>query len=394
MKRIIHSILTCFISFLYISTRAQLTATCVQPVPANSATGSITVNGLTAGSYTISYKRDGVITNITPAVTIAAAATTYTLTGLTNGVYSDITFRSPVQTFVVPDIDTLSRVAVQSTKFFGAVYQNFTGVPDDDPSNFTQVYAMLSQPLRKIYGINSDAKGSKRFILLRNLFFQLTYGNTDKFKLYSYDTLNTKYVNKLDLLAHAYLNAQMSFNLITFIAPQSTSPANGDLVHLYLNATLGFLSTNVTELLLKDSSVTKTSAEHCITAGADITAKFNDIFNSKFQVQLGVKAFSIYAASSVFDPFMNPQSGTIPYISNAQNTSKTFERPGNPLYYNLDAKVSYNFTKKPGDNSSNLFLHFSSTTDLARASGKNYSNNYFQFQTGIVLDIPKLFGGN
>ncbi|MEP6466536.1 MAG: hypothetical protein ABJB05_09525, partial [Parafilimonas sp.] len=101
----------------------------------------------------------------------------------------------------------------------------------------------------------------------------------------------------------------------------------------------------------------------------------------------------IYAASSVFDPFMNPQSGTIPYLSNKQNLSKTFERAGNPLYYNIDAKVSYNFTKSPGDNSSNLFLHFSSTTDLAKASGKNYSNNYFQFQTGIVLDIPKLFGG-
>ncbi len=283
----------------------------------------------------------------------------------------------------------LGRIAVQQTQFFGAIYTNFTGIADDDPKDFTQYYAMLSQPLRKIYGINANEK--KRFILLRNLFFQLTYGNTDKFKLYSFDSLNNKYVNRLDLFAHAYLDAKMSLNLMTFVFPTKRKPSYEDHSHVYLNGTLSFLSTNVSDSLTKDSSA-NTQSVHSLMAGWDAAIKFEKIFSSNFQIQTGFKMFWIFTHTGTFNPLLNPQEVNVADRNNAQNVMKSIERKRNYPFYAIDALISYNISDDPEKNTSNVFLHYCSSSNLAKVFGANYPNYYFQFQFGVDLQISKLLG--
>jgi hypothetical protein len=392
MKLIPVLITTTFVYIFSFTANAQVSVTFIEPVSSVINNGSIIVHGLTANTTynIITYERDGVTISLQNKTT-ASNSTDFTIDSLGNGIYNNIVFLHGTTQTVVPGLFILGRIASQSIKFLGAGYANFTGVADDDPSGFTQVYAMLSQPLNKIYGINSDANFSNRFIPLRNLFFQLTYGNTDKFKMYSYDTLNSKYVNRLDLLAHAYLDAKMSLNLLTLILPKKNHSTNGDLCHVYLNGTLAFLATNVTDTLTKDiSATTKTYAVHSLMFGGDITGKFEKIFNSNFQIQIGFKMFCIYPSTSTFNPALNPQSTNVKDIYNAQNNLKSLEHRKSPLYYNLDGLISYNTASDPSKSTSNVFLHYSLTSNLAKTFGKNFANNYFQFQIGYALDISKI----
>lgn len=367
--------------------KAQISATFLQPTQPEMNNGSITFHGLSSGKeYIIRMDKDG--EPMTPFTIKANAATEAKVDSLWPGVYDNIIVGEGSTATKVPDRIILSRIAVQETQFSGAIYTNFTGIADDDPKDFTQYYAMLSQPLRKIYGINSYEK--KRLILLRNLFFQLTYGNTDKFKLYSYDSLNNKYVNRLDLFAHAYLDAKMSLNLMTFVFPSRRKPTYGDHSHLYLDGTLGFLSTNVTDTLTKDSSAT-TQSVHSLMAGWDAAIKFEKIFGSNFQIQTGFKMFWIFTHTGTFNPLLNPQFVNVSDRKNAQNITKSIERKRNYPFYAIDVLISYNISGDPEKNSSNVFLHYCSSSNLARVFGDNYPNYYFQFQFGIDLQVNKIF---
>ncbi|HVZ96615.1 MAG TPA: hypothetical protein VG847_07055 [Chitinophagaceae bacterium] len=389
MKAKLTVITVIIICSFYLSGKAQVSVSYIEPTSEGGNDGSITIHGLSKNkTYIAFFKKDGEQTRRENIKT--GMGTDGTIKNLEPGVYNNIYFTEGNGITSVPDIISLGKVAVQSTRFFGAIYNNFTGVADDDPTDFTQYYAMLSQPLRKVYGIDSYSKSNQRFVLLRNLFFQLTYGNTDKFKLYSFDTLNSKYVNRLDLFAHSYLDAKGSLNLLTYIFPEKKG--FGDLAHLYLNATVGFLSTEVTDSTRKDSSNNPIARPvHSMTMGWDAAVKFQRIFNSSFQVEVGFKMFWVYALSAAFNPQLNPQAVNVTDIGGAQNQNKMLERKTNFPFYNLDILISYGLASDPTSNTSNIFLHYSSTSNMAKVFGKNYTNDYFQFQLGVALDITKIF---
>jgi len=351
--------------------------------------GSITIHGLSSKkTYRVQYNVDGEPQPDT--IFNTNNNTEITISKLGSGVYDNITLLDGSNQNQLAEIISLGRIGVQNTQFSGAVYTNFTGVADDDPTDFTQYYAMLSQPLRKIYGIKPTEKN--RLISLRNLFFQITYANTDKFKLYSFDSLNSKYVNRLDLFAHAYLKATMSLNLLTYLFPQRRKPIYGDHSHLYLDGSLGFLSTNVADTLTRDPSVSSTSQSvHSLQFGWDAAIKFEKIFNTNFQIQAGFKMFWIFTHTGTFNPLLNAQSINVTDRNNAQNSTKSIERKKNYPYYAMDVLISYNISSEPAKNTSNVFLHYFSTSNLAKAFGNNYPNYYFQLQLGVALEVTKIF---
>ena len=130
---------------------------------------------------------------------------------------------------------------------------------------------------------------------------------------------------------------------------------------------------------------------HSLLAGWDATIKFEKIMNSNFQIQTGFKMFWIFTHTGTFNPLLNPQSINVADRNNAQNAPKSIERKHNHPYYAMDVLISYNISSDPSKNTSNVFLHYFSTSNLAKAFGNNYPNYYFQFQLGVALEVTNLF---
>ena len=310
---------------------------------------------------------------------------------------------NPIKVFsVVLKSNKKDCIAVQKTEFMGAVYQNFTGIQDDDPADFTQTYARLTQPLNKGQGIAKNAKTGKRFIPLRNFLFQITYANTDNFKMYTTDFFATKYVNRLDLLEHSYFNGCLNLNLISYVMPEAWKINRGDMGHLYVDAFTSLITTNVIDTLKGSNPATdKTYNIKSNIFGLSGKAAFNSVFNSDFNIEVGAKLFWLFPSSKVVNGSLNPQNPDVPpsndpmlnYVTKQDSaTLNSFivkEKNVHP-YYTFEALVQYNTSKVAG-NGSNIFLHYQYTSNYAGNKNGNYQNNYWQFQLGYALDINTIF---
>jgi hypothetical protein len=353
--------------------------------------GQIKIVSLTPSTfYDIGYTKDGTV--ITSKSFVADAAGIVTIKNLSAGNYYDFNYKKTADastTAIAGAYIMNSCLAKQTTKFFAAGFTNFTGIQDDDPKNYTQVYAYISQPLNRSAGIQPDNMRA-RLIPFRNGYFQIVYGNTDNFKMYTFDTLNDKYVNKLDLMAHSYLNANLRLNLLTYIIPQNHK--EGDMAHLYLDLMTSLLLTNVTDTLQKsDDATNKVYNIKSSLYGINLRSKFNKVFDSKFGIEAGVELYEIFSLSSTTNNLLNPQSSNIGDIKYAQNSAKDFITKKSPLYTKLDVLLSYNTAASDSKSESNVFLHYSFTGNYAKRDSKNYPNSYFQFQIGYALDITKIF---
>ncbi len=356
----------------------------------DAKSGKITFNHLGPNTlYKLSYYKDG--TAITPFSKASDSSGTIILDDLAAGIYSGFTYQLGNSDKVENAKDALTIkpcLAVQNTEFFAAAFANYAGVQDDDPENFQQVYAYISVPLNRSGGIRPDSN-KQRDIWLRYTKLQLVYGNTDKFKMYTLDTLNDKYVNKLDLLAHAYFNANLGINILTYILPKNHK--TGDLGHAYLDFLSSLVITNVTDTLKSNDD--ETNIKYNIKSslfGLRLGAKFTKLFNTRFGFEGGAEVFQIYSLSSTVNNSLNPQGSNIADLSLDWNKDKDFAYTKTPTYFKLDFLISYN-TAADEKKESNVFLHYAFTSNYAKRNNRNHPNNYFQFQIGYALELSKIF---
>lgn len=223
----------------------------------------------------------------------------------------------------------------------------------------------------------------KKFIWFRNGMFQITYGNTDKYKMYAYDTLNTRYVNKLDLYAHSYLNATGTFNILTYILGENWKAHYRDMTHIYPDFITSLLVTNVTDTTAKNNTcLKKTINVKSNTYGVALNAKFNNAFDSKFTIKAGWKLFWIIPSSSSVSGNLNPHNTNIPDIHSCQNSTKTFDLGRNFPYLTFDVLMQYNTSKKE-DNNLNIFFHYAFTSIYANKKIQHFTITIFNFKLVI-----------
>ncbi|NIG56444.1 hypothetical protein [Chitinophaga sp. Cy-1792] len=399
---VIFSVLIYFLGFS-VNTFSQ-TTTSTNPTSCGQSDGTITIYRLAISTnYTISYRFNDSITRSIIATTDTNGI--IVIRNLPGGVYDDFLVNKTDAPSTFENTDKIKvilenpKIAKQVTKFFGSAYANFTGIQDDDPKGFAQFYARLSQPLNKSDGISCDAKGKKRFIFLRNFTLQMTYGNTDGFKMYTYDTLGNRYVNRLDLLAHAYFNGTFNLNALSFIVPMNwnTNPS-GDMAHIYLDFIFGLAVTNVTDTL--KASTPATDKLYNIKSnyyGFNLKASFSDAFKSNFNIELAYKMLLIAPSTSIVNPNENPQNSNVSSIHYPANSTKSFLNKGKYPYNQFDVWISYNTgsgsngNQQAAKSNSCIFIKYTLISNWAGASSRHYANNYFQFQIGYILDISKIF---
>src|ERR1700761_9612549 len=147
------------LSFCKNTTAQTLTVTGKNPSDKTSKDGQIVIHGLAASTaYTVSYDKNGIAVD---ALDISSDVNgNVVISTLDSANYSNFTISTTDANPTVQHILTTvtlvgGAIATQATKFFGAVYANFTGVPDDDPPGFVQTYARLSQYLNAKNGISS-----------------------------------------------------------------------------------------------------------------------------------------------------------------------------------------------------------------------------------------------
>ncbi|MBN8785474.1 MAG: hypothetical protein J0I84_00135 [Terrimonas sp.] len=401
-------LITSCLSFVFLipivfDSSAQIfTATKINPTDITISDGQILLHGFAINTaYSVSYVRDGV--NI-PATTINSNVNgVIVISGLVGATYSNFSVLDPAtnstQNLVITIKLEPDAIATQSVKFFGAVYGNFTGIKDDTPESFWQVHARLSQPIRKLKGISTSATRNQRFILFRNFLAQLTYSNTTNFKTYSFDTLNDRFTNPMDLLAHSYFNGSLALNIVTYVAPKYPG-GKGDLGHIYFDLFSSYVVSNVTDTLTKDDpATTKAYSVKSFLVGGNIKAAF---LGSQWNIEGSCKGFLTLPWSSSVNAILSPQTNDVRNISLAQNIDRNLFRSGNRFYTQFELHVQYNTGKLPEGsggkesketNNSNIFLRFISTTNWAGLGSKYYPNNYWQIQLGYALDITKLFNG-
>ncbi len=380
--------------------------------PAISGDAQVNINGhkilsdsVAGGVWKLSDNSLAVFAQLTPAYGSAIE-----LFGVSKGIDTLTYTTCNGNTKRIVTIDS-GKIAVQSTKFFGAVYSNYTNIQDDDPANFTQYYARLSQPLNKGEGIDKSAKLGKRFIFLRNLAFQITYGNTDNFKLYTADFFNNRNVNRLDLLSHAYFNGTVDANIFTFVIPKIWKQHSGDMGHIYLDIMSSLAVTNVIDSFPTATGNTNpmnTNSNNQVYNiksniwGLNLKGHFNGVFNKNLNVDGGAKLFYVFPSSKIISPDLSPQSSDLSsynsdsiykYTTKTQiSTLNSFLTTGKNVipYYTLDLMFSYN-TGSTENNNSNIFIRYQYTSNMIRSFSSNAPNNYWQFQIGYVLDITKVF---
>lgn len=392
MKNTTFILLICIYSIKLI---AQPSISFTHPTTCNGNEGKIIIHGVTPKViYSIGYEKNGSNENYTDT---ADSSGLITIGYLSIGTYKKFTIKKKyvketgTNEGKIEDSVTLKDgcIAQQKFSFMAAAFQKFTGIQDDNPENFTQVFAYVSQPLNKGQGIKGDSK--KRFIWFRNAMFQITYGETEKFKMYAYDTLNTKYVNKLDLFAHAHLNANATLNILTYILGENWKAHSGDMAHIYLDAFTSLLITNVTDTTARNiGSSKKTYNVKSNIYGLAISGIFKNAFESKFSIKGGWKLFWIFPYSSSVSGNLNPQNNNIHDLHLQQNSTKNFSLDKRFPYYTFDVLMKYMTSKKEEDNS-NIFLHYAYTSNFASKKSTNFYNNYFQFQLGYSMDITKIF---
>lgn len=368
--------------------------TITQPARCKSTPGSITIGGLTANAnYTVIYNIDSAVQ---PAVLInATAGGNLTINNLEAGIYTGIIL-TPVAggnaVNISQEIKLIDQcLAIQSVKFLATGYSNFVGVKDDNPTGFAQVYARLSIPIHRSYGIPKDASYIERLILFRNVFLQLTYGNTDKFKLYSFDSSQIRYVNRLDLVAHSYFNANLTFNILTFILPKTFGKHHTeDRMHIYLDAYTSLLLTDVTDSLKKADSANKSYNVKTPLYGFNLKGAWRE---KRWGLELSYKRYWVFPSANAFNTKMNPQSSNITDIFIPENVDRPLVSSEKKVhaYNSIEALVSYNTSSNPDKNESNIFLRYAYNSNSPSIVSSRYSNNYFQFQLGYSLDITQIF---
>ena len=328
---------------------------------------------------------------------ISAGTTTISYTACEQSITTTITVREN------------GNLAADSCTFLGAVYSNFTGIPDDNPAGFTSTYLRLSHSLFQPEGICDSANACQRWIAVRNFMFELTYNNNNNnLKMYSLDTFGNKYSNRLDLYTHAYFNGSLYLNLFTFVMPQTahflhkrdTSNRDrykGDGAHFYLDAFTTLALANVIDSGMSHPSTgtlnpTQTYTMKTNLYGLSFKYKTTDgVYNTPFNIELGLQLFWLFTSSNSINPNLNPQYNSIRDFNNAQNSSTHIlaSTPQVYPYLALNALVQYNTNR--GNSSSNIFLHYryidNYTYDF---SNSHYHNNFFEFQLGYALDLSKL----
>ncbi|MEP7164268.1 MAG: hypothetical protein ABI741_06220 [Ferruginibacter sp.] len=394
MKKSSHLFLLTVLLVSTSSLFAQYPITLVQPENCLNNKGSITIGGFTAAHiYSVVYNKDS---SAQPAITLTAnAANQIVITGLTEGLYSNMSVTGVVPAAAAININGSivledKCIARQKFKFIGAAYANFTGVQADDPTGFAQFYARLSVPVFKIDGIPDNAT-KKRFIPLRNIYFQLMYGNTDKFKLYSFDSMQNRFLNRVDLLAHNYFSGSLGINALTIIVPRRWSPNTGDLIHLYLDGISALTITKVYDTLQKsDPATNKDYNVKTALYGFSAKAAFQE---GRWRMELAFRRFWLYPMTNMFNNQLNSQRENINEIYLPDNSDKKFlaSRKKSSGYCNLEALFVYNTGSKPTKDDSNIFLRYSYTSNMPSASSERFANTYFQFQLGYSQDITKIF---
>jgi hypothetical protein len=396
-----------FVCFLFLQAlngmSQTVSTTFTHPTDKDAENGTISIHGLKAGTtYQVAYKRnDTAVTAISLATDLNG---TLVIRDLRKATYTDFSFQDGANSQIIKTTIKLAGtgIAVQTTKFFGAAYANFTGIQDDDPSGYAQFYARLSQPLNHASGISYKAGFWRRFLFARNFILQLTYGNTDNFKLYTYDTLGSRYANRLDLFSHSYFNGNLSLNLLTFVVPKNWKKNEGDMAHIYLDFFSSLAITNVIDTLKKnDPATSKSFNVKSNVFGLNLKAAFSNAFDTRFNIEVASRVLWLSPSSGSINSKLNPQQSDIPDLSNTLNTSKSLVAENNFPYAQFDVLVQYltgnnavTTTSNQDNNTisnSNIFLKYSYTTNTAKGFGKRYPNNYFQFQIGYALDISKLF---
>ncbi len=288
---------------------------------------------------------------------------------------------------------SVTGIASQSTKFYGAAYANFTGIQDDNPSGYAQVHVRLSQPLNTIRGIDYDASNRERFIGLRNFLFQLTYANTDNFKLYSFEKWEQHYVNRLDLLAHAYFNGNLGLNLFTYVMPKEWAGKHkGDLGHIYFDVMTSLLLTDVYDTLHSRQYNVKTNLW-----GLNAKAILQDVGASRFTIEAGGKLMWLFPSSNSVNSNLSPQISNVGDLDLNPSLNLEIQNKNVIPYFEFGAVVEYATGKvkesAEAKDNSHIFIRYSYTSNYIKNTAPNFRNNYFQFQIGYVFDISKFFYG-
>jgi len=354
--------------------------------------GSITISGLkpAKGKYVVTYLKDKAAQNPKGLKSVDGDLT---IQHLPSGTYSYIKILDQINSigYTVTNSLTLvnendgTNVATQAIGFFGAVFTNYNGIVDNDPVGYTQFYGRLSVPTNRIQGIEPDSRGWKRIIPLRNFLLTFTYGNTDAYKLNTFNALNDRLVNRLDLYSHANINAGLYLNILTAIMPSRWFESEGDLGHIYLDLYSNFLATTVT-----DQSTNTNYRVSSNLYGINLKANLNKNQSARFIPEIGFRVFRIYASSSSINSNLSPQNDNIDDIKLGQNANKSFVNGQTPTYLGVDAQIQYNTSDDPGNNASNIFIKYSYNSNY-KNYGAYYPNNYYQLKIGYVLDIAKIF---
>jgi hypothetical protein len=296
------------------------------------------------------------------------------------------------------------QIAVDSCTFLGAVYSNFTGIPDDNPGGFTSTYLRLSHSIFQPEGIADKAKFNQRWIALRNFMFELSYNNNNSnLKMYSLDTFGSKYSNRLDLYTHSYFSGSLYVNLLTFVLPKyphlfnrrSVNDSNrhmGDGAHLYLDVLTNLSIANVIDTGKSSEIAPITYSVKTAMYGLGFKYKTtNGVSKTPFNIELGLQLFWLYTSSNSINSNLNAPYNSIGDINNLQNRSKTVLASSSNIYPYLALNVLIEYNTNPGNSSSNIFIHYRYIDNyIADFSTTHYHNNFFEFQLGYALDLGKL----
>lgn len=302
--------------------------------------------------------------------------------------------------------NNINCIGEQKTQFMTALFQNFTGIKDDAPSDFTQMYARLSQPLNKAEGIRSDATGGERFIPLRNIMFQLTYGNTDNFKMYTTNFFEKKYINRMDLYGRSYFNGSLNINLLTYLMPKTWSNHRGSMGHIYLDLISTLLVTNVTDTgtattYFGEPSYKKEYNIKTNLAGLSLKARFNNVFHTNFQIEINPKLIWLFPSTKSFTTNLSPQNADVAtYHDSIFRYQNSYERatldgfiePGKNVkpFMATQVLIQYN-TGHDEKDVSNIFIKYDYVSNFVGNNTKGYHNNFWQFQIGYSKDITDIF---
>lgn len=258
-----------------------------------------------------------------------------------------------------------------------AVYTNVKGfIPDDNPTGLTQYYLNMSFYLDK----NPDRKWFK------DIFVESIYSpnveNDSAIKFGTTTSDSQKYVNRLDLYQHAF------FRINSYLDIFATRFGYKKKYMFFFDGMLGFMGTNVSDPTAVYSTM--------YGANATISVKHNiPGTNTPVKFAFSTEVFWINPVTSDFNAGQNFQVKDAGQFQSAQNYGKNLTYVNMP-YYHLDLRVICQLSKPSTDTSATngagntAFLHLAYTSNFASMTSKRFTNNYFQAQIGVGLDINSL----